>query len=189
MHWSFVALIREFGAFGVGLGAGLEGETAVVIGGIASRHAYFSPSAAAFAASVGSFIADQLFFGLGRWRRDGKTVRRIATKRAFAHGLAFIDRHPVTFCFGFRFVYGFRVAGPVALGVSQVPARLFVPLNLVSAAVWASAFTFVGYHFGRVAERVMRRVLTPSHFLAVSVFLATIFVCLWLWRRWRRASN
>jgi membrane protein DedA with SNARE-associated domain len=186
LHWSFIALIHEFGAIGVGLGAAMEGETAVVLGGIAARHAFFSPYAAALAASMGSFLVDQLCFGLGRWRRDGNTVRRIAGKRTFAQGLAFIDRHPLTFCIGFRFVYGFRVAGPVALGVSQVPTRLFVPLNFLSAVAWASIFTFVGYHFGKVAERDLRQLLTPPHFLAVSLFAVTIAGCFWLWRRWRQ---
>src|SRR4051812_3894335 len=114
MHDLLAQLIHRFGALGVGLGAGLEGETAVVLGGLLARHGAFAPLAAALAAWLGSFAADQIFFGLGRSQRDGKLVRRVSARPAFRRALTFVERHPLLFCLGFRFVYGFRVAGPVA---------------------------------------------------------------------------
>ena len=63
MHAFLFRLVHGFGAVGVGLGAGLEGETAVVLGGLAARHGAFSPVAAVLAAWLGAFLADQIFFG------------------------------------------------------------------------------------------------------------------------------
>jgi membrane protein DedA with SNARE-associated domain len=156
-------LIHSLGAIGVALGAGLEGETAVVVGGLLARHGAFSPAAAGVAAWLGSFVADQIFFSLGRWQRDHRLVSRIRAKPAFARALDWINRHPIPFCLAFRFLYGFRVAGPVAIGVSQVPVRVFLLLNLLTAAIWAALFTFLGYRFGRDFERLLGALLTPAH--------------------------
>jgi membrane protein DedA with SNARE-associated domain len=178
MHDLLFRLIHALGAIGVGLGAGLEGETAVVVGGLLARHGAFSPAAAALAAWIGSFVADQIFFSLGRWQRDHRLVTRISAKPAFARALALIDRHPIPFCLVFRFVYGFRVAGPVAIGVSQVATRLFLMLNLLMAGIWASLFTFLGFRFGRTVEHALRALLTPAHaalLLALLILAGSLF--------------
>ena len=189
MHAFLFRLVHGFGAVGVGLGAGLEGETAVVLGGLAARHGAFSPVAAALAAWLGAFLADQIFFGFGRWQRDGRLVARVAAKPAFARALGLIDRHPLPFCLAFRFVYGFRVAGPVAIGVSHVSARLFLALNLLMAAVWAALFTFVGFRFGHVAEQWARRLLTPGHgALLLGLVIAAVAIFLLARRATQRAT-
>ncbi len=156
------SLVSRYGIFGVALGAGLEGEAAVVTGGILASHSLFNPFAAAFAAWAGSLIADQIFFVLGRSQRNGRFVTNVSKKAVFTRALTFIDRYPVAFCFTFRFVYGFRVAGPVAIGVSHVPARQFFGLNCASAALWAAIFTTLGYRFGPRLERAVHAFFTPT---------------------------
>lgn len=182
MQALFHELIGRFGALGVGLGAGLEGETAVVIGGAIARHGAFRPEAAAIAAWLGSFTADQLFFGLGRARRKSRRVQRIVQKPAFTRALNLLDRHPIGFCLAFRFIYGCRIAAPVAIGVSHVPARLFVLLNCISAAVWATTFTALGYRFGALAEQYAKRLLSPGN-LAITLLVAALgVVAFHVWR-------
>lgn len=182
MSFSLWAFIHQHGVIGVALGAGAEGETAVVVGGGLARHGLFHPMAAAIAAALGSFVADQLFFFLGRMRREAKLVRQVVAKPVFARALALIDRRPLLFCLGFRFVYGLRIAGPIAIGVSLVPTSRFVVLNLLSAAIWGSIFTAIGYSFGRIFESYIRRLLTPEH-LVVVVGLLLVGTGLWGMRR------
>lgn len=183
MNLSLAALVHHLGAIGVGLGAGLEGESAVVLGGIAAHHGFFSPIASALAAWVGSTIADQSFFLFGRWRRDSRWVRKVAEKRAFARALELIQRHPIAFCMAFRFVYGFRIAGPVAIGVSQIRARLFVILNVISAGIWAATFTAIGYFFGHAAEQFLRRVFSPTNIALIALAGVVVLLIGLVWRR------
>lgn len=187
MHHLIGHLIHTLGVFGVALAAGLEGETAVVIGGALARHGLFPMPAAAVAAALGSFVADQIFFALGRGGREGRLVQRVRAKPVFARALTLIERHPVAFCLAFRFVYGFRVAGPVAIGVSAVPTRTFVALNLLSASVWGALFTWLGWRFGRAFERVVAMLLTPAHIAAAIAVVALALLAFLLWRR-RRAA-
>lgn len=188
MSLSLTGLIHHFGAIGVGLGAGLEGETAVVIGGIAAHHGLFSPIAAWIATWLGSFSADQCFFLLGRWRRESRWVRAISAKPAFGRAIGLIERSPVAFCIVFRFIYGLRVAGPVAIGLSRVHARLYLLLNFISAGVWAATFTALGYIFGHAVELMLRRAFSPLHVAILAVLVSVAAISIWLWRNHRKAQ-
>ncbi len=46
--------------------------------------------------------------------------------------------------------YGFRVIGPLLIGASRLPPRIFLPLSIVGALVWALLFTTIGYLGGEV---------------------------------------
>ena len=164
-------MVHRFGPLGVALGAALEGETAVVIGGTAAGQGLFHPLASALAAWAGSFLADQLVFWASRRQQDRPAVRRLREKAAVARALHIIDRHPRLFCFAFRFVYGFRIAGPAAVGASAVPGRTFVVLNALSAAVWAALFTWIGVRFGgRLLDLVRPFLQVPHVAVEVAVF-------------------
>lgn len=171
-------LIQRLGPAGVALGAGLEGETAVVLGGAAARHGLFNPVAAALAAFIGSFVADQLVFWASRHERDHPLVHKWCAKPAVGRALHFLERHPRLFCFGFRFVYGFRIAGPAAVGLSAVAGRTFIVLNALSAALWAGVFTWAGYRFGKALIDAIRPLLHIPHIgVELGIFaLAVAFV-------------
>ena len=48
-----------------------------------------------------------------------------------------------------RFLWGLRIALPVALGLTTMDARSFLLLNLLSASVWSSVFAVVGFGTSR----------------------------------------
>lgn len=175
-------LVHRLGPAGVVLGAGLEGETAVVIGGAAARHGLFTPLAAGLAAWAGSFLADQLVFWLSREQRHRPFVQRLAVQPKVGRALGLIDRHPVLFCSLFRFVYGFRIAGPAAVGLSQVAGRLFILCNGLSAAVWAALFTFAGYRFGPALLAALRPLLHLPHVGIELAVFALAVAALWMAR-------
>lgn len=47
-----------------------------------------------------------------------------------------------------RFLWGLRIALPLALGMSRVRTARFLALNLVSALLWAPVVATLGYAFG-----------------------------------------
>ena len=64
--------------------------------------------------------------------------------------LKLIQRHPYLFVIGTRFMYGFRVIGPTLIGASQLPPKIFLPLNILGAFAWSLIFTTIGYAGGQV---------------------------------------
>ena len=187
---SIETLIAQYGLAAIFVGAGLEGETSVVTGGLLAHEGLLSLSGTALAAVVGSFAADQLFFFVGRRYRDTARVRRIAAKPAFAKALDTLDRHPTVFILSFRFLYGLRTISPIAIGTSHVPARTFMMLNAISAAVWGVMFTGIGYLFGDTLLDAVHKIM-PKHKLAgvaiLAVVVALVMTAIRYWRR--RQSN
>lgn len=157
------SLVRQYGLVALFVGSGLEGEAAVVAGGLLAHQGLFSLAGACVAASGGSFLADQLWFAIGRRSRDHRWVRRVREKRAFSRALGWLERHPKSFIFAFRFIYGMRTVSPIAIGTSNVPARLFGPINAVAAVAWGCTFSVVGYVFGREFEAFAGRLRPHGH--------------------------
>ena len=55
-----------------------------------------------------------------------------------------------------RFMYGFRIVGPILLGMGRVPAWKFMVYNAIGAAIWAPLVAGVGYFFGNMLEAVLQ---------------------------------
>lgn len=152
------SLLAKYGLIALFFGAGLEGEFAVVTGGILARHGSFSLGAAMIVATLGSFLIDQCWYFIGRNGRNSRLVTRIKGKRLFARALDLVERRPVPFILGFRFVYGMRTVSPVAIGVAGVPIRLFLPLNFLAAAIWAPLFAWLGHKLGKAILPILPKI-------------------------------
>jgi membrane protein DedA with SNARE-associated domain len=181
---SIEAIIARYGVIAVFAGAGFEGETAAVAGGMLAHQGYFALPAAMAAAVAGSFVADQLFFLLGRRFRDHRRVAAVRSKKTFARALDLLERYPHAFVFSFRFIYGFRTVSPVAIGTSGVSARTFVVMNLIAAVVWGILFVGLGYLFGHAVFVLLGRMRGKHHVMllaaaGVAAVIATIHAIRW----------
>ncbi|MDB5713207.1 MAG: DedA family protein [Sphingomonadales bacterium] len=180
MFIDFDHLIRVYGGLAVFAGAALEGEAAVTAGGYLAHRGMISPYLAAACAFAGSVAADQFVFFIARFHRDNRFIERARQRPAFSRAIKFIEHRPILFCTVFRFIYGMRTAGPIAIGVSRVPTFKFVVLNLISAALWAAIFTFIGYRFGKAFEAIVDRMLSNPWVIGsvamIIVAAAIIFV-------------
>ncbi|WP_025293167.1 DedA family protein [Sphingomonas sanxanigenens] len=177
-------LVARYGLIALFLGAGIEGETVVILGGIMVHRGILPPLPAIAAAAAGSFVADQIFFALGRRFRDHRFVRRIRDRPAFARALATFERRPTAFVFAFRFLYGLRTVSPVAIGTTTLPTARFMGVNAASATLWGTTFVGAGYLFGQAIETAFGRIRPLEHVLipaAAVILLLAIGV-----RGWRR---
>jgi len=177
-------LIIRYGVAAIFVGAGVEGETSVVAGGVLAHRHLIPLWAAMAAASTGSFVADQLFFAAGRYFRDSPRVRKIESKPAFAKAIAIFERHPTLFVIGFRFLYGLRTVSPMAIGTSHVRTRTFLLLNALSAAVWGILFTGIGYAFGGGIERLFGGSVSAGRILPIATVVIVLLLTIAQTVRW-----
>lgn len=181
------AIVAKYGLVALFLGAGLEGETVVVAGGLLSHRGLFPLAGTMIAAALGSFAADQIWFFVGRRFHDHRIVRCAYDKPAFAKAIDFFHRHPIGFIFAFRFIYGFRTVSPIAIGTTNVATRTFVTVNFVSAVVWGIAFSTIGYLAGHSFERLMGRLQPDTHtlllILGAVILAASVFFGIRYWRK------
>lgn len=165
-------LLAQYGLWALGIGAGLEGETVTVLGGIMAHRGLFSFLPAILAASLGSFLADQTFFAAGRYFRDAAYVRKVSARPAFRRALAVFERHPVGFVFAFRFLYGLRTVSPLAIGTTTLRTSRFMAINAAAALLWGTCFVTLGYLFGQGIEAMFGRVHSVEKLLIPLAALA-----------------
>jgi membrane-associated protein len=138
----------ETGAF-VGLVA--PGETAIVLGGVVAAQGGVSLPLMLLVAWVAAAAGDLTSYALGRrlgrrfllahGPRLGVTPKRLATVDGF------FDRHGGKAILVGRFVGIVRAVAPFTAGASNLPLRGFLPWSLLGTAIWATAFTLLGYAF------------------------------------------
>lgn len=170
------ALIGQYGLIAVFLGCLAEGETAAILAGFFAHQGVFMIWQASAAVFLGAFLGDMAFFLFGRRFSETPFVGRLRRKPGFDRALDLMRRHPALYVIGNRYVYGFRLAGGVAAGLSGIPAPLFIVLNAMSAAVWTTLFVGIGYVFGIGAERIIGEALLAHQRLLVALALGVVFV-------------
>ena len=175
------ALIETHGYWVLALGCLLEGETILVLAGLAAERGYLHPFGVVVVASVTAFIGDQILFWLGRWRGPALLARwpSIGTKADRVHDL--IHRYHWPVILGMRFAYGLRYPAPILIGTSQLSALRFILINALGSVLWACVVGGLGWLSGRLAETVFGDIKHVEIWLFVG--LVAIAATIWLIRR------
>jgi membrane protein DedA with SNARE-associated domain len=172
-------LIETYGYFAVFIGAFLEGETILALAGLAAHRGYMDFWAVVGIALVAGFLGDQFFFFLGRFRGT-EILARFPDMQARAHRFDdLLARWHAPLIVGIRFMYGFRILGPIMLGMGRVPAWKFLVYNLIGATIWAPLIAGLGYLFGSALEAVLHDVKQYELWAAMALLL--VFLCAFLW--------
>ncbi|MDA3132895.1 MULTISPECIES: DedA family protein [Enterobacteriaceae] len=144
------ALISQYGYAALLVGSMAEGETITLLGGVSAHQGLLSFPLVVLVVALGGMIGDQVLYLLGRRYGNGILKRFNKHQDKIASAQKLIARHPLLFVPGCRFMYGFRIIGPLLIGASHVPPKVFLPLNILGALVWATLFTALGYVGGEV---------------------------------------
>jgi membrane protein DedA with SNARE-associated domain len=151
-------LINSYGYLAVFVGAFLEGETILALSGLAAFRGYLDFRVVVVVAGVAGFLGDQFFFFLGR-RNGARILAHFPQAQARALRFdAMLSRWHAPLIVAIRFMYGFRIAGPILLGMGRVPAWKFTFFNLLGAAIWAPVVAGFGLVLGTMIDAVLRDV-------------------------------
>ena len=162
-------LIDSYGYLAVFVGAFLEGETILAMAGLAANRGYLDFYTVVVVAMIAGFAGDQFYFFLGR-RNGSRILARFPDAQARAHRFdAMLSRWHAPLIVAIRFMYGFRIVGPILLGMGRVPSWKFMVFNLVGAAIWAPLITAIGFVFGSLVQAVLADVQDYEIWLFVAV--------------------
>jgi membrane protein DedA with SNARE-associated domain len=175
-------LLEHYGYLLIFLGTFAEGESLLVLGGYFAHRGYLELGGVIGTAFVAAVCGDQLFFHLGRRHAARLFAQfprlhdkvRVAVQRA--------ERHQVLVVLGMRFLWGLRIALPLAMGMTHMNATKFFVLNLLSAAVWATLFASIGFSTSHFLAQVVDGAHHYEPWIAGSLALAAgvIFSVRWL---------
>ncbi len=162
-------LIERYGLIAVFLGCVAEGESAAILAGFFAHQHVFLLRHALLAAFLGAFVGDTCFFFLGHSFADHRWVKRLRKRPGFSHAYRLVRQHPNIFVLSNRYIYGMRLVGGIAAGLSGISIWKFVLLNAISSLVWASLFCGLGYVFGLGAEHLIGRALLHHQRLLIAL--------------------
>lgn len=157
-------LVSDYGAFGLFVGSGLEGETVAMLGGVLAHRGLLDFWTAVLAVAAGSFLTDQICFRAGRKFGHSPWVRKLQEGPAGTRVLQTFERQRDIFVFGFRFAYGLRVASAVTIGTTGYPWGRFVMLNGIAALLWATMFVAIGYLCGQAIKTMFGHLRDHIHY-------------------------
>ncbi|SCB97634.1 DedA family protein [Kosakonia oryziphila] len=182
-------LISQYGYAALVIGSIAEGETITLLGGVAAHQGLLHFPLVVISVALGGMFGDQLLYLLGR-RYGMKILRRFSRHRDKIHqAQTLIRRHPYLFVIGSRFMYGFRIVGPLLIGTSHLRPKIFLPLNILGAIVWALLFTTLGYVGGEVIGPWLHQFDQHVKRWIWLVIAIALVVCLRWWFRHRRKKR
>ncbi|KPK49141.1 MAG: hypothetical protein AMS22_14160 [Thiotrichales bacterium SG8_50] len=141
-------LIENYGYLAIFILTFLEGETIVILAGVAAHLGLLELQWVILSALAGSFGGDQFYYYLGRHWGPKIIAKRLSWKEGAEKVYRLLHRHQYFLILTFRFYYGLRNVTPFAVGSAHVPRLRFFVLNLIGAIVWAITFASAGYLFG-----------------------------------------
>lgn len=165
-------LVSTYGYAAIVVGTFLEGETILVLGGLAAHRGYLELSGVILAAFLGTLCGDQLFFYVGRARGRAIVERRPAWRAPSEQVFSWLARRQTWLILGFRFLYGLRTITPIVIGAARVAPLRFLALNALGAFVWAAVIGGAGYLFGHTLEAALGDL--RRYELAVAAVVATV---------------
>lgn len=147
-------LIATYGYLAILVITFIEGETIVILAGVAAHLGLLDATWVIVAAVTGSFSGDQLWYYVGRHWGPKIIARRISWQEGAQKVYKHLDRHQYWLILTFRFYYGLRNVTPFVVGSAHIPRLRFFSLNLIGAIVWAITFTYIGYGLGEAASQL-----------------------------------
>ena len=174
---AFIDFVHDWGYIAVFLGALVEGESVILTASAMASLGHLSIIKVAIIAFIGTLIADQGLYLVGWFYGDRLFARFPKLKQKSARAFELLHKHDVLFIIACRFIYGIRIISPIVIGAARVKPLRFMPLNFVSAAVWASISCTGGYMLGAVMLEAFQYFHMVQKYLIFGVIglLALIF--------------
>ena len=171
------SLLTDYGYPIVLIGTFLEGETVMVLAGLAVHLSYLSLGWVITCGFLGTLFGDQLYFFLGRRHGTKFLARYPSWQQRSQRVYRIMERYPNLLILGCRFLYGIRTVTPFAIGMSNVSYLRFTLLNILGAGLWAVAFGLAGVYFGKSAEAVLGEI--KKYEIEIMLFVAVSGLTLW----------
>ena len=170
-------LIQDYGYLAILVGTFIEGETIVVLGGLAAHLGFLELHWVIVSAFAGSFAGDQLYFYIGRRYGPRILAKRLSWQANAEKVYRLLRKHQDFLILTFRFYYGLRNVTPFVIGASQVSRVRYFALNFIGAVIWAITLSWMGYLFGEA----FRLFLDDFHQKGLMVLGVLVVIGLLIW--------
>ncbi|OSZ64310.1 hypothetical protein CAP40_16735 [Sphingomonas sp. IBVSS2] len=162
-------LLAQYGVVALLIGTLLQGEMAVATGGVLAHQGMLSLPAVVLIGAAVSFSSAQVFFLMGRYLSHIGFVHHAMARPALARSEAMIAHHPQSLTFALHFMFGMRMIGPTALGMTDIPVMRYTWLSALASLLWSLIFTLVGYALGHGLHAIFGQLRVIEHIAVAAV--------------------
>jgi membrane protein DedA with SNARE-associated domain len=134
-------------------GCFLEGETTLVTSAYASHRGHLEIVIVMILALVASQSWDWMWFIIGRKRGPIILAKKPKLQSKAKRVEALLVKYPIPILLGYKFLYGFRTAVPLAIGMSSIKTRMFAILILINSLLWDILYSSLGFFFGAFLKK------------------------------------
>lgn len=152
----------------------LEGETALILAGLAAHGEHVHIGVITFIAGCGGFVGDQVYFYIGRYSKGYIRTKLKKQRRKFAVAQILLQKYGWPIIFIQRYMYGFRTVIPMSIGLTNYSAKKFALINFISAQIWAAATIVIVYIFGEEIWAIIN--WAKDHWYLAGI-LIVLFLC------------
>lgn len=185
MHIDVNGLITQYGYWALLFGCLAEGETFTLLGGVAAHEGLLRYVWVVLIAMLGGTIGDQVLFVIGRYYGTAILGRFKKHQKQIAKANKMIRRRPTLFVIGVRFMYGFRLIGPIIIGASHLNPLKFFILNVIGALLWSLIFVSLGYFAGEMIAPWLHKLDQHlKHLLWLIAALIVVWGARFAFKRW-----
>jgi membrane protein DedA with SNARE-associated domain len=173
-------IIVQYGLAAVFVGAAIEGDLTLILAGVAAHLGYFPFPMAVAVSTVGGYLGDLAWYGLGRVRgprfRSGRLYGRVGHRiEALARRLGAAE------LIASRFVYGTKAASMVFWGLHGMSLPRFLLVDGIGCVLGSLAFTGLGYAVSGSATVLLGRVRRLELWLLGPVIVGVVLVFVVNW--------
>ena len=185
MSPEWAELINTWGYWLMAFGAIIEGETFLIIGGIAAANGLLHLPGLIVLSSIGCLLHDGFFFYLGRFGGERLLSKKPHWKPRVRKVTNLLEKYDFWLIIAFRFAYGLRTIIPFALGLSRISNIKFTIFDLIGAIIWSCFFILGGYYFGQGLILLMHKLdisdFVKEHWLIFTIgLILVVFLCWFL---------
>ena len=181
-------LIEQYGYVATFAGTLIEGESLLILTGLAAHRGYLSLPLVIIVGAVGGTLGDLAY-------SSSRTILRRTAPPALSEVRAgrqrvrtMIERHPSATILGVRFMYGLRTVGPAVIGTARIGLVKFLLLNALGALLWSACWTIAGYLLGTAAERILGNLAHVERELFIGVLVLAVILAVGV-RIWQRRDR
>ena len=176
---SMEQLLREYGYWLILGWTFIEGETIVIIAGVAASAGHMNLWTIVLVAWIGSYCGDQLYFTVGKLFGPQLLKKVPAAQKPVDQASRLLRKYDYWFILTFRFIYGVRNVTPPALAIAGVSHKRFAILNFIAAGLWALSFAGAGFLLGEAFKTFVEDAHKYFGFIIVGTFALAIVWGVW----------
>jgi membrane protein DedA with SNARE-associated domain len=140
------------------IGCFFEGETSLTTSAFAAHRGHLEIIAVMIIALTATQSWDWLWFTVGRkrGRKYIETRPRLNEKVKKIDNL--LTKKTTLVLLGYRFLFGFRTAVPLVIGMSSITLKKFAVFSFLNTLLWDILFSSLGYYFGAFLKANWKRI-------------------------------